>query len=88
MQNVKITVTDQGFEPKTVNVQAEIPVVLNITRESDLTCAKEIVIPEKKISKKLPLHKTVKIALGKLAKGEIRFGCGMNMMEAGQIHVQ
>jgi plastocyanin domain-containing protein len=88
LQTVILTVTDHGFEPKTVDVKPGIPVVLKITRTSEMTCATEIVIPTKKIKKDLPLNQTVEVKIGKLKKGEIRFGCGMNMMESGQIHVQ
>lgn len=87
-QKVVLTVTDHGFEPKTVDVKPGIPVILEITRKSEMTCATEIVIPTMKINKALPLNQTVEIKIGKLKKGEIRFGCGMNMMEHGQIHVQ
>lgn len=88
LQTVILTVTDHGFEPKTVDVKPGIPVVLKITRTSEMTCATEIVIPTKKIKKDLPLNQTVEIKIGKLKKGEIRFGCGMNMMESGQIHIK
>jgi plastocyanin domain-containing protein len=62
--------------------------VLSITRKTDTTCAKQIQVPTKKVNVDLPLNKTVTIALGKLEKGEIRFGCGMNMMESGKILVK
>ena len=88
LQTVILTVTDHGFEPKTVDVKPGIPVVLKITRMTEMTCATEIIIPTKKIKRDLPLNQTVEIKIGKLKKGEIRFGCGMNMMESGQIHVQ
>jgi plastocyanin domain-containing protein len=87
-QVVVLTVTDHGFEPKTVNVRPGVPTVLKITRTSEMTCATEIVIPTMKIKQDLPLNKTVEVSIGKLKKGEIRFGCGMNMMESGQIHVE
>lgn len=87
-QVVELSVTDHGFEPKTVDVKPGIPVTLKITRKSEMTCATEIVIPEKKINTPLPLNQTVEVKIGKLKKGEIRFGCGMNMMESGQIHVK
>ena len=86
-QIVDLSVTEKGFEPNTVNVGPGKSVVLKITRKTDSTCATQVQIPSKKIKKDLPLNKVVSIDLGKLEKGEIRFGCGMNMMQGGMIHV-
>lgn len=85
---VELTVTENGFEPKSVDVGAGKSVTLKITRKTDSTCAREIQIPAKKILKDLPLNQSVVIELGQLKKGEIRFGCGMNMMEAGRLLVK
>ncbi|GIL18697.1 MAG: hypothetical protein BroJett040_24480 [Oligoflexia bacterium] len=87
-QIVELTVTDEGFQPKTVDVTPGDSVTLKITRKSDATCATDIQIPAKNLKKELPLNKTVTIPIGKLEKGEIRFGCGMNMMEGGKIFVK
>lgn len=86
-QIVEIQVTEKGFEPSSMNVKPGVPVFLKITRKTDSTCATQIKISSKKIEKELPLNKTVTVALGKLDKGEIRFGCGMDMM-TGQIIVK
>jgi plastocyanin domain-containing protein len=87
-QTVDLAVTENGFEPASVNVKANTRVTLKITRKTDSTCATQIQIPAKNIKTDLPLNKTVTVELGKLEKGEIRFGCGMDMMAGGQIHVQ
>lgn len=85
---ISISVTDKGFEPSSINVEPGVPAVLEVTRTTDETCSKQIQIPSKNIKLDLPLNKTVKIDLGKLEKGEIRFGCGMNMMDSGKIYVK
>ena len=87
-QTVDLSVTEKGFEPNTIDVKPGTNVILKVTRKTDSTCAKEIQIPSIKIKKELPLNKTVSIEVGKLEKGEIRFGCGMNMMEGGKIFVK
>ncbi|HEY8272237.1 MAG TPA: cupredoxin domain-containing protein [Pseudobdellovibrionaceae bacterium] len=87
-QVVELSVTEKGFEPNSIDVGPGKTVILKITRKTDSTCATEIQIPAKKIKKDLPLNKDVSIDLGKLEKGEIRFGCGMNMMEGGRIIVK
>lgn len=88
-QHISVEVTKRGFVPDVLNVAAGTNVILDVTRTTDNTCATEIQVPEKNIKKtKLPLNKTVSIPLGKLAKGEIKFGCGMHMMAAGKIFVK
>ncbi len=85
---VVLVVTEKGFEPNKIDVSPDKPVKLNITRKTNNTCSTSIQIPSQKIKKDLPLNKTVTVDLGKLAKGEIRFGCGMNMMDSGMIYVK
>lgn len=85
---VNITVTENGFEPKSIDVKPNVPVILKVTRKTDSTCSTQIQIPSKKIKKELPLNETVSISVGKLEKGEIRFGCGMSMMDGGRIMVK
>lgn len=86
-QVVDLQVTEKGFEPNTVDVKPGLPVTLKVTRKTDSTCATQIKIQSKNIKKDLPLNKTITIALGKLDKGEIRFGCGMDMV-SGNIFVK
>ena len=57
------------------------------TAEQTSFFAKQIQVPSKKVKLDLPLNKSVQVDLGKLEKGEIRFGCGMNMMAGGRILV-
>lgn len=86
-QVITLSVTEKGFEPNIVDVKPGIPLVLKVTRKTDATCATQVQIPSKKIKKDLPLNKEVSIEVGKLEKGEVRFACGMNMMD-GQIIVK
>lgn len=88
VQNFKMTVTDKGFEPSELKVKADVPVVLHITRKTNGTCAREIEVPSKKLKVDLPMNKEVAINIGKLAKGEIKFGCSMEMMVGGVMFVQ
>jgi plastocyanin domain-containing protein len=85
---VDIKVTEKGFEPNSIDVETGRDLLLEVTRTTDSTCSTSIQIPSQKIKKELPLNKTVEIKVGKLKKGEIRFGCGMNMMEGGKIFVR
>lgn len=87
-QTIELAVTENGFEPKSIDVKPGTDVTLKVTRKTDSTCANQVQVPLKKIKVDLPLNKTVSVALGKLEKGEIRFGCGMNMMEGGRISIR
>ena len=87
-QKIVVEVTEKGFVPSSIDAKPNTDVTLEVTRKTDQTCATEIQIPSRKIKKDLPLNQTVSIHLGKLKKGEIRFGCGMNMMDSGQINVR
>lgn len=86
-QVVDLQVTEKGFEPSSVDAKSGVPVILKVIRKTDSTCATQIKIQSKNIQKDLPLNKTVMVSLGKLDKGEIRFGCGMDMI-TGQIFVK
>jgi plastocyanin domain-containing protein len=86
-ETIKIVASEKGFEPSSIKVNADKEVILAVTRNTDATCAKEILIPLKKITQELPLNKTITINLGKLKKGQINFSCGMNMY-TGVINIQ
>ena len=88
-RSIKVDVTANGFVPASVEVKPGTNVTLLVTRLTDSTCSKQIQIPSKGIGKtNLPMNKTVRLAIGKVEKGEIKFGCGMEMMESGQIVVR
>ena len=85
---IALSVTDKGFEPDSIDVTPGSSVVLKVTRKTDSTCAKAIQVPAKNIKTELPLNKTITVDLGVLEKGEIKFGCAMEMMLGGIIHVK
>ena len=58
-----------------------------MTRTTDRTCAKEIVIPSLGIAQKLPLDEAIEIVITPDRKGDVRFACGMDML-VGVIHVE
>jgi plastocyanin domain-containing protein len=77
---IEMTVTKRGFDPARVAVQKGEPVRLVVTRQTDQTCAKEIVIGEAGVREKLPLDKPVTIEFTPKKTGEIRYACGMEMV--------
>ena len=84
---VELAVTERGFEPSEVQAKKGIPLTLVVTRKTDATCAKEIVIADQNIRKDLPLNQAVELTFTPGNSGEIRYVCGMDMI-AGKIVVQ
>jgi plastocyanin domain-containing protein len=86
-QVVAIEVISGGFVPAQVKVKAGQPVKLVVTRKTDRTCAKDIVIKDFGIDKPLPLNQPVEITITPSKPGQIRYACAMNMI-AGVIIVE
>ncbi len=55
---------------------------------TNATCAREITIPSQKLKVELPLNQEVAVKVASLAKGEIKFGCAMDMMVGGVIFAE
>lgn len=79
-KTVNVAVTENGFEPSSVDVKAGTDVTLKVTRKTDTTCATQLQVGSKKEKVDLPLNKAVSVKVGKVEKGEIRFACGMDML--------
>lgn len=87
VQNAKITVGEQGFEPATLNLRAAVPARITFVRTTDNTCATEIVFPSLKIKRALPLTQPVVIEFTPPKTGEVVFVCGMNMLKGSVVIV-
>jgi plastocyanin domain-containing protein len=86
-QTVKVAVTDRGFEPAEIKVRSGRPVTLLVTRTTDSTCVKEIMIADAHVRQALPLNQEVRVTFTPEKPGEIRYACGMDMV-AGSVKVQ
>lgn len=78
---VPITAGRNGFEPFRVRATRGKPLTLVVTRTTDETCAKEIVIPDAGIAMELPLGKPVTITFTPGRTGELRYSCAMKMFQ-------
>ena len=78
-QRVKISVTEKGFVPAVVTVQAGRPVTLLVTRRVERTCVTGFVLKTHGIDEKLPLGKTVVIHFTPESPGELIYACPMDM---------
>ena len=79
-RTVALSVTTKGFEPTRVTLRKGEPVRLVITRKTDDTCAKAVVIPDEHLKADLPLDKPVTLAFTPSRTGEIRYSCAMGMV--------
>jgi len=83
---VEVAVTEDGFVPSKVKANKGEKVRFLVTRKTDSTCAKEIVIADQGVNQPLPLGKTVAVEFTPTRSGEIRYACGMNHV-AGVVFV-
>jgi plastocyanin domain-containing protein len=87
-RRIDLTVTSKGFEPSPVRVKKGEKVVLVVTRKTDRTCAKEIVVPSMGLKAALPLDKPVELRLTPAKTGELKYGCAMGQMVSGVLVVE
>ena len=85
---VHMSVTTNGFEPNNIKAKKDVPLKLVITRKTDQTCAKEIVIDEYNIHEKLPLDTPVTVSFTPNKSGQLRYGCAMNKMVSGVLTIE
>ena len=81
--DAQITVSD-GYSPSTITVPVGIQTKLTFTRTDTNSCLEELIIPDLKIKKDLPLNTPVTVAITITSSGKYPFHCGMNMYH-GQI---
>jgi plastocyanin domain-containing protein len=87
VRTVEIAVTSDGFTPADVKVKAGETVKLVVTRKTDKTCAKEIVIRDFGVNQPLPLDKPVTVEITPKKAGSVRYACAMDMI-AGTLTVE
>jgi plastocyanin domain-containing protein len=83
---VEVSVTDDGFVPARIKANKGEKIRLVVTRKTDHTCAKEIVIKDHGINQPLPLDQKTTVEFTPKSSGEIRYACAMNHV-AGVVFV-
>lgn len=78
---------DGGYKPSKLELKLGKKSTLSFLRTDKNSCLEEIVIPDFKIKKYLPVGKKVDIEIVANKKGKFDFHCGMNMYR-GQIIVK
>ncbi len=79
-QEVQLSVTDGGFEPARAEVPRGQAFTLVVTRKTDQTCAKEILIPALNERRALPLNQAVRIDVPQGVTDTLIYICGMHML--------
>lgn len=87
MRTVEMKVTENGFEPSELHVQAGEAVQLKIKRIAMRTCATSIESPGLLAKTRLPLGEQVEVQLTAPKPGTFRFGCSMGMHIGGTLVV-
>lgn len=80
VQTAKVELTDNGFEPTSLKLKADVPAKVTFTRRTDAGCAKEVEMKDYKIKRDLPLNESVTIEFTP-RKGEFAFACAMGMLK-------
>ncbi len=84
--NVDIVV-EGGYSPSVISIPKGQATTINFTRRDPSSCLEEVVLPDFRVRKYLPLNKKVPITLTPQKSGEFDFACGMNMFH-GKIIVK
>lgn len=80
VQTAKVELTDNGFEPASLKLKADVPAKVTFTRRTEAGCAKEVELKDYKIKRDLPLNEPVTIEFTP-RKGEFTFACAMGMLK-------
>ena len=86
-QEIAIQVDGTGYHPAELKGEAGKPVRLVFKRTSDDGCGQQVVFPDLKIRKDLPLGMDVPVDVTMPASGKVAFTCGMGMYK-GAVVVQ
>lgn len=76
--SVDITV-EGGYSPNVISILKNKTTTINFFRKDQSSCLEEVVLPDFKIRKYLPLNKTTAISITPKKEGTFEISCGMNM---------
>lgn len=75
-----------GYSPEVISIPKGKTTTLNFIRRDQSSCLEEVVIPDFKVRKYLPLNQKVSISITPQKVGKYNFTCGMGMFH-GKIKV-
>lgn len=72
-------VVDGGYSPASISVQIGKTTKISFIRKDFNSCLEDVVLPDFKIKKYLPLNQKVTLEITPQKPGEYVYSCGMNM---------
>jgi plastocyanin domain-containing protein len=87
VQNEVKIIVEGGYNPEQISIPLGEMTKITFFRKDPSACLEEVVLPEFKIKKYLPLNAEVTIKITPQKKGEFEIACGMNMFH-GKIIVR
>ncbi len=72
-------VVEGGYSPEVISIPKSKTTKINFIRKDPSSCLEEVVLPDFKIRKHLPLNEKVSVELTPKQTGEFKFSCGMGM---------
>jgi len=81
VQTARVLVTEKGYQPASLTLKSGVPARVTFVRTTDATCGTEVLLPDYKITKALPLNKPVVVAFTPKKSGTYAFTCGMKMFK-------
>lgn len=82
-----ITITvEGGYNPSDIQIPMGKKTTLIFIRKDDNSCLEDLILPDFKIKKFLPMHTPITVILSPTRPGIFDFHCGMNMYH-GRIEV-
>ena len=72
-------IVEGGYKPKRIAIPRGKKTTLIFIRKDENSCLEELIIPDFKMKKYLPMHTPVSIVLSPTKPGSFNFHCGMNM---------
>ena len=79
-QVARLTVNESGFSPLEVHARAGQLLTLLVTRQSESSCAKQILIADAGINRALPLRQEVNISFTPERRGKMQYTCCDDMV--------
>jgi RND family efflux transporter MFP subunit len=75
-----VEIVESGYKPDVVEAEVGKPITITFIRRTEQTCGTEVVFPDFKINKPLPLNKPVEVTITPEKAGEFKFTCDMDML--------
>lgn len=79
VENEVDIVVSGGYSPEVISIPRGKATKINFVRTDTNDCLSEVVLPDFKIRKELPLNQKVTVEITPQKAGEFGYACGMNM---------